>query len=190
MTDNNVKEISQPTINTPLDTGKKTLKDLLDEKSYELKELSFINDCILFCNDNYLIPPKRKFLIKYNDFIVLLTVNKKKSSVTVKKITNFIIQSVKEIIYHTNPLLGKEEIKKSNNNPIILIEIKILYILFSIVLTFFLEKYTIDTIIVYNKLQHITEIPIIILNLRIIYLLYHFEEEKSLIFFKYNKYII
>ena len=113
MTDNNVKEISQPTINTPLDTGKKTLKDLLDEKSYELKELSFINDCILFCNDNYLIPSKRKFLIKYNDFIVLLTVNKKKSSVTVKKITNFIIQSVKEIIYHTNPLLGKEEIKKS-----------------------------------------------------------------------------
>ena len=108
-----VGEVLHPQVRNPIDTGKKTIDDLLKEKKQELEKLSFINPCALFFTDDYIIVDKRKFITKYNNCICLFVINKKKKTITINKVTNFTIPFVKEIIYHKNPLLGDEEIKKS-----------------------------------------------------------------------------
>ncbi len=95
---------------TPLDKGKKDIKNIFEEQKNSLLALTFISEFNMK-NDSikYLLPKENKFLYqKWNKtFLVKYT----KTKIKISLIANFIIESVKECTYVYNDKSGKRPLK-------------------------------------------------------------------------------
>ena len=97
-------------INNPLDIGKGNIIDLLNKNDLLLLNVNFINPISIPYDAEYNLPKETKFLLDFKNCIYAITNNYKTSSLKLKKITNFIVKNVKEVVKYENKLLGKTKL--------------------------------------------------------------------------------
>ena len=101
-------------IKNPIELAQKTIEDLLNDNLHKIESLNYLDTTTLSYKDSYRAPSEGKYLKQINDKFICLISNKSRyKSISVSKITNFIISDVKEINRHDNKIFGKEDIKKS-----------------------------------------------------------------------------